>query len=163
MRIFRSWRIKIACQAAPSGAIMPPNVLTGAATKQRTCALSDTLSARVLFCDLILAVPSIENINPHEAPKANAIVGREVEVHRNRLAEVGFGLSLIAFGAGWFVVNGVVAIGFTVVSLSALLISLIALLRRPRRLAGWGVAISCFACLFIPTVLHAMIYKLVYG
>ena len=115
------------------------------------------------LCDLILAVPSIENINPHEAPKANAIVGREVEVRRNRLAEVGFGLSLIAFGAGWFVVNGVVAIGFTVVSLSALLISLIALLRRPRRLAGWGVAISCFACLFIPTVLHAMIYKLVYG
>ena len=108
-------------------------------------------------------MPSIENINPHEAPKANAIVGREVEVRRNRLAEVGFGLSLIAFGAGWFVVTGVVAIGFTVVSLSALLISLIALLRRPRRLAGWGVAISCFACLFIPTVLHAMIYKLVYG
>ena len=33
--------------SSPSGAIMPPNVLTGAATKQRTCAFSDTLSARV--------------------------------------------------------------------------------------------------------------------
>ena len=49
MRYFRTRFLEIACQATPSGAIMPPNVLSRAATKQRTCALSDTLSARVLL------------------------------------------------------------------------------------------------------------------
>ncbi len=38
-----------ACQEDPSGGIMHVSCLFRAATKQRTCALSDTLSARVLL------------------------------------------------------------------------------------------------------------------
>ncbi len=49
MRILRILISDIACQSGPSGGIMHPDVLSRAATKQRRCALSDTLSARVLL------------------------------------------------------------------------------------------------------------------
>ena len=46
-----------ACQRGPFGGIIPATVLFRAATKRRTCALSDTLSARVLL--FVPTVPAI--------------------------------------------------------------------------------------------------------
>ena len=49
MRNFRIWFLKPACQTGPPGGIMDVTCLFRTATKQRRCALSDTLSARVLL------------------------------------------------------------------------------------------------------------------
>ena len=69
MRNFRIWFLKPACQSVPSGGIILSTVLFRAATKQRTCALSDTLSARVLLCDHFPPLASMTDQNSYETTR----------------------------------------------------------------------------------------------
>lgn len=66
---------------------------------------------------------------------------------------MGFCLSLIAL-AGLFLV-GQSKVGAILVFLAvpAAIFSAIGLIAPPRRWAGWGLAISLFVCLYLPTIM----------
>ena len=69
-----------------------------------------------------------------------------------RRAVVGFVTSLAGV-AGVFVASvSVVGVWFAFLSLPGLLISIAGLLRPPRRLASWGVALGVIGSLYVPTL-----------
>ncbi len=74
----------------------------------------------------------------------------------NHIARIGFFTSLTGvlalFAVGPFgSLIATVSMCVAFVSLPGLIISGVGLFRRPRRLAGWGVALGIFGSLYLPT------------
>ena len=81
----------------------------------------------------------------------------------NSIARIGFFASLTGvvslfaigpFGSLISTVSSCVAF----VSLPGLIISCLGLFYRPRRLAGWGVAMGIFGCLYLPTIFLSLFH-----
>jgi len=96
--------------------------------------------------------------NPYESPHEHS---RRVPDSGNTLGRVGFVLSLVAL-------LGLLAVGpfgstvntfgmcISFVCLPGLVTSVVALRHRPRRLAGWGIAVGIFVALYLPTFYLSM-------
>ncbi len=90
--------------------------------------------------------------NPYESPHEHS--GR-VPDSVNTLGRVGFALSLVALlglllvGPFGSTVN-TIGMCISVLCLPGLVTSVVALRHRPRRLAGWGIAVGIFVALYLP-------------
>ena len=81
------------------------------------------------------------------------VEARVTAPRRNRLGEIGLGLSLVALVGLFLAAYSGVAAGLVFVGVPATLISVAALFRKPRRMAGWALVIGAFVCLYVPTFL----------
>ena len=79
---------------------------------------------------------------------------------RNTLARIGFALSLLGVvslsmvgaAAEWGGTIGMVGQCLPFSCLPGLLLSLLAMLTKPRSPAGWGVFLGIVGCLYLPTI-----------
>lgn len=96
--------------------------------------------------------------NPYQPPKQSSI---SPPTPRNTLGGIGFSFSMLGvtglFLIGWlgpFVTT--IGMSAAFLCLPGLLVSFAGLLRRPRTLAGWGVALGLFGSSYLPTLYASM-------
>lgn len=70
----------------------------------------------------------------------------------NRIAEIGFGLALVAVAGLFLVGRNDAALYLAFLGLPATIFSLIGLVSMPRRWAWWGLGVGFFVCLHLPTL-----------
>jgi hypothetical protein len=69
-----------------------------------------------------------------------------------RFGEIGFVLALVALGGLFLFTRSDAAKFLVFLAVPAAIFSGIGLIAPPRRWAGWGLAISLFVCLYLPTI-----------
>lgn len=94
------------------------------------------------------------SLNPYESP--HGVIGDRPRLTVNRMGRVGFFLSLTGFLALCALpILGALAGTLAFATLPGAIISAVALLQPPRRLAAFGLALGLFGCAYLPTIFQA--------